>query len=217
MLQAPRSPNEGAPETWWTSAGFANSKRLAATSGDVPLGETFSTTLASAQSGSAEALGALYRDLQPALLRYLTAQEPRDGEDLASQVWLEAGGSLSSFDGNEQAFRCWLFTIARRRLIDLRRSRARRATQPVPLEQISGLPDPGEPYERIEGGAALASLAQLPPEQAEILLLRVVAGLDSGEVAAVTGRRPGTVRVMQKRALERLAALLPEDQGRVTE
>lgn len=182
----------------------------------MPLGEAFSTTLASAQSGSAEALGTLYRDLQPTLLRYLTSQEPSEGEDLASQVWLEAGASLPAFDGDERAFRCWLFTIARRRLIDVRRARVRRATQPVPLEQLSEFADPGEPYERIEGGPALASLAALPPEQAEIVLLRVVAGLDSEEVAAVTGRRPGTVRVIQKRALERLAALLPEDGGDVT-
>jgi RNA polymerase sigma-70 factor (ECF subfamily) len=53
----------------------------------------------------------------------------------------------------------------------------------------------------------------LPPAQAEIVLLRVVAGFDSYEVAAVTGRKPGTVRVMQKRALERLAELVPSRQG----
>ena len=54
-------------------------------------------------------------------------------------------------------------------------------------------------------------LAALPPAQAEIVLLRVVGGLDSYEVAAVTGRKPGTVRVMQKRALERLAELMSFD------
>jgi RNA polymerase sigma-70 factor (ECF subfamily) len=53
----------------------------------------------------------------------------------------------------------------------------------------------------------------LPPAQAEIVLLRIVAGLDSYEVAAVTGRKPGTVRVMQKRALERLAEFVPAKQG----
>jgi DNA-directed RNA polymerase specialized sigma24 family protein len=47
--------------------------------------------------------------------------------------------------------------------------------------------------------------------------LRVVAGLDSYEVAAVTGRKPGTVRVMQKRALERLAELVSlEERSAVT-
>jgi RNA polymerase sigma-70 factor (ECF subfamily) len=48
----------------------------------------------------------------------------------------------------------------------------------------------------------------LPKDQAEIVLLRVVAGLPVDEVAAITGRRPGTVRVLQHRALRRLAERL---------
>ena len=48
----------------------------------------------------------------------------------------------------------------------------------------------------------------LPRDQAEIVLLRVVAGLPVDEVAAITGRRPGTVRVLQHRALRRLAERL---------
>ncbi len=58
--------------------------------------------------------------------------------------------------------------------------------------------------------AVLALLATLPSPYAEIVLLRVVGGFDSGEVAGIVGRKPGTVRVMQKRALERLAEHLTE-------
>jgi DNA-directed RNA polymerase specialized sigma24 family protein len=61
----------------------------------------------------------------------------------------------------------------------------------------------------VESGNALAWLAVLRAEQAEIVFLRVVAGLESNEVALVTGKKPGTVRVIQKRALERLAELVP--------
>ena len=55
----------------------------------------------------------------------------------------------------------------------------------------------------------------LPPDQAEIILLRVVAGLPVEEVAAITGRRPGTVRVLQHRALRRLADRLAPGTGSV--
>jgi RNA polymerase sigma-70 factor, ECF subfamily len=65
-----------------------------------------------------------------------------------------------------------------------------------------------EPSSSLEHGEALSCLRMLPREWAEIVLLRVVGGLDSAEVAAVTGRKAGTVRVIQKRALERLAELL---------
>ncbi|MFZ4586113.1 MAG: sigma factor-like helix-turn-helix DNA-binding protein [Acidimicrobiia bacterium] len=50
--------------------------------------------------------------------------------------------------------------------------------------------------------------------QAEVILLRVVAGLDVNEVAAIVDRSPGAVRVLQHRGLQALAAAL---QTRVTQ
>jgi RNA polymerase sigma-70 factor (ECF subfamily) len=168
----------------------------------------FESVLAAAQTGAEWALTSLYRELHPSLVRFLLAQEPDDGEDLASDVWLDVARGLGRFEGDESSFRCWLFTIARRRLIDLRRTRARRRTTPVSLDQLIDRPDPAEAFAGVETADALALLGALPPAQAEIVRLRVIAGLDSYEVATVTGRKPGTVRVMQKRALERLAELI---------
>jgi len=176
---------------------------------DVATGLQFDSVLSAAQGGAEWALSALYRDLHPSLVRFLLAQEPAEGEDLASDVWVDVARGLGRFQGDESAFRCWLFTIARRRLIDLRRSRARRRTAPV--DHFIDRPDSRDPFAGVETGEALMSLAALPPDQAETVLLRVVGGLDSYEVAAVTGRKPGTVRVMQKRALERLAELMSFD------
>ena len=174
----------------------------------MPLGDDFEPALTAAQSGEEWALGALYRDLQPALLGYLTAQESGEGEDLASEAWVDIGAGIARFEGDESAFRCWAFTIARRRLIDFRRARSRRRTHPVPTESLAGREDPRDPYRSAESLGTLSLLATLPPEQAEIVLLRVVGGFDSDEVARVTGKKPGTVRVIQKRALERLAEIL---------
>jgi RNA polymerase sigma-70 factor (ECF subfamily) len=50
-------------------------------------------------------------------------------------------------------------------------------------------------------------LAELPAIQAEVILLRVVAGLDTDAVARLTGRSPGAVRVSAHRSLRRLAEL----------
>jgi RNA polymerase sigma-70 factor (ECF subfamily) len=43
--------------------------------------------------------------------------------------------------------------------------------------------------------------------------LRVVAGLDVGQVAAIVGKRPGTVRVLAHRGLRRLAEWLAAEDG----
>jgi RNA polymerase sigma-70 factor, ECF subfamily len=174
----------------------------------MPFGQDFASTLASAQRGDQEALAHLYRAFQPRTLRYLLAQEPKDGEDLASEVWLDVGAGLNRFEGGESDLLCWIFTIARRRLIDHRRARARRQTVSVSIESLALPSDEFDPGPSLEHGEALSCLGMLPREWAEIVLLRVVGGLDSAEVAAVTGRKAGTVRVIQKRALERLAELL---------
>ena len=55
--------------------------------------------------------------------------------------------------------------------------------------------------------AVLAAIASLPRDQAEIILLRVVAGLDTAEVAQLVGKTPGAVRVAAHRGLRRLASL----------
>src|SRR5579884_3707501 len=55
---------------------------------------------------------------------------------------------------------------------------------------------------------ALALIAALPPDQAQVVLLRTLAGLDSDRVAAVVGKRPGTVRVLAHRGLRNLAKRL---------
>jgi RNA polymerase sigma-70 factor (ECF subfamily) len=172
------------------------------------LGVQFEGLLAAARTGGEWALAALYRDLHPAVLRYLYSQDPGDAEDLASDAWLDVARGLQRFDGDETAFRRWVFTIARRRLLDHRRATARRRTDPVPAESMGYLEAPDcadEVMAFASTRAALARLASLPRDQAEVVLLRVLADLDVEDVAKIVGKRPGTVRVLQHRALKRLA------------
>ena len=176
----------------------------------------FAALLAAAQVGGEWALSILYRRHDPAIVRYLRARAGADGDDLASQTWLDAARNLTAFAGDEDQLRGWLFTIARRRLIDHQRRRARRREEPVDdldLAELRASDDPaGEVHVVLAGDEAAHRIVELlPPAQAEIVLLRVVAGLTVAEVAHVTGRRPGTVRVMQHRALHRLAQRLSED------
>jgi RNA polymerase sigma-70 factor (ECF subfamily) len=178
------------------------------------IGPSFEAVLAAATDGDELAFGVLWRDLQPALLRYLNALAPGSGEDLASETWLRVVRALGSFTGDERAFRAWVFTVARHRAVDRWRRTTRRHDELVPLDALADLPaadDPaGAAVDAISSRAALARIATLPPDQAEVVLLRVVAGLEVAEVAAITGKRPGNVRVLAHRALRRLADQLSE-------
>ena len=92
------------------------------------IGHEFPAVLAAAR-GDEEAFGRLWRDLQPRLLRYFAVAAPAAAEDLASETWLAVIRSLDRFRGNEPAFRAWVFTIARRKVLDWRRWAARRPSR----------------------------------------------------------------------------------------
>ena len=67
----------------------------------------------------------------------------------------------------------------------------------MPLELLGERPAPDDVAAALETEstrAALALLAELPEDQAEVIALRVLAGLDVAAVARILSRRPGTVR-----------------------
>jgi RNA polymerase sigma-70 factor (ECF subfamily) len=175
------------------------------------IGAAFGTTLAGAQAGDEAAFARLFRDVQPALLRYLRVIAPDAAEDVAGETWLQVAVGLAGFSGGEAAFRAWLFTIARHRAVDVGRSRGHRRTGPRERSGAAERPGPDEAdvaLERISTRAVLALISALPRDQAEIIMLRVVAGLDTGAVARIVGKTPGAVRVAVYRALRRLADMM---------
>jgi RNA polymerase sigma-70 factor (ECF subfamily) len=174
--------------------------------------------LAAATRREQWALAVLFRAYQPLLLRYLRAQAPGLADDLASEVWVGVTRGFGRFSGDEARFRGWLFTIARRRLTDFRRKAGRRPTDPVPDERLDRPADAGDgrdPASLVITHVAAQQaidliLTDLSPDQADAVLLRVVAGLEVAEVARIMGRSPGAVRVLCHRALRRLAPRLSE-------
>ncbi|MEO7556896.1 MAG: RNA polymerase sigma factor [Acidimicrobiales bacterium] len=183
---------------------------------EMTLGAAFPGILAAAQTGAEWAVTALYQEYDPALVRYLRARAGQDGEDVAAETWLDAARNLAGFSGDEERFRRWLYTIANRRVTDWLRRGSRRPVAFSSQETLATQIDGGDTAELALGRLDADDIARriatvLPPAQAEIVLLRVVVGLTVDEVAEVTGRRPGTVRVMAHRALRRLAQELSED------
>ncbi|TMM19866.1 MAG: sigma-70 family RNA polymerase sigma factor [Actinobacteria bacterium] len=178
------------------------------------LGDRFSGCLRSAQAGDAEAFALLFRDLGPAVIRYLRALAPTAAEDLASETWFDVARGLPQFSGDESGFRGWVLTIARHRRADWLRSMARRPPETPAGMSLSELRDDQDTLaaaeERLSTEAALGLIATLPPAQAEVVILRAVVGLSVAEVASVVGRQPGAIRVLAHRGLRRLDQLLTD-------
>lgn len=178
------------------------------------LGDEFAALLSAAQGGSEAAFSDLWRDGNPALLRYLRVIAPEGAEDAAAETWVQVVRGLQRFRGDEAAWRAWLFTTARRRVLDQARLRKRHPAEP--LDEILAAEVPRSPdaerlaMENLGTEKAIALVSRLPRQQAEVILLRVVAGLDTEAVADLLGRSPGAVRVAAHRGLRRLATLLAE-------
>jgi RNA polymerase sigma-70 factor (ECF subfamily) len=169
--------------------------------------DDLAAALSAAATGDEAGFAVLWRSLQPAVLRYLRVVVGDAAEDVASETWLQAARDLHRFDGDATAFRGWLFRIARHRGLDERRRVARRPEDPADAVRGDLARDAAaEAQEQSDTGWALSRIAALPPDQAEAVMLRVVAGLDVAAAAQVLGKRAGAVRVATMRGLRRLAA-----------
>ncbi len=169
--------------------------------------QDFRGTVLAAQSGDEEAFARLWREFQPGLLRYLRMKAPTVAEDLAADVWLRVLRALPTFEGDEQGFRGWLYTTARNRLTDWYRNGERRPdlieySSLVLLPAVNNVEE--EAAEHSATDRAIALIGELPPDQAEAVLLRIVAGMDVPRVALIMDRSPGSVRVLCHRGLRRL-------------
>ncbi|HZB58503.1 MAG TPA: sigma factor [Actinomycetota bacterium] len=78
-------------------------------------------------------------------MRYLAVVSPAAVEDLASETWLGVVRGLERFEGNEPAFRAWVFTIARHEVLDWRRRAARRAAEDLPANGLAERAAPDDP------------------------------------------------------------------------
>jgi RNA polymerase sigma-70 factor, ECF subfamily len=181
-------------------------------------GSDFDDRLAAAQAGDENSFTELFRSVQPSLLRYLSTVGGALADDVAAETWLSVVKGLHRFRGDESKWKAWVFTIARARLVDARRRAARTPTPvdtDVVLDGCMATDDvAGTVEEMFSTEAALALIGQLPQQQAEVILLRYVGGLDVAQTARALGKRPGAVRVASHRALRRLAGLLSEHRDR---
>ena len=144
-----------------------------------------------------------------------------DAADMTQETFIKAYNSLSSFRGDSK-FSVWLYRIATNVCLDFLRSKSRKPTVSLSMEDDDGeeveldIADESQSPERLlERGltrdAVRRGLNALSSEYRQILLLREIQGLSYEEIADVLTLEVGTVKSRIFRARKRLCAFLLED------
>jgi len=166
-----------------------------------------------ASKGESAAFGLLYDRHVAAIYRfvYYRVRDDAEAEDLTSDVFMRALKAMPRYEPR-QAFLAWLYRIARNAIID----RARRGKRQVSYEDAIAHPTADQivvPDEQLAAHSDSATLrdalTKLTPLQQEVIVLRFLEGYSTQEIARIVGKREGTVRGIQFRAIGTLRQLIP--------
>lgn len=179
------------------------------------IGAGFDAVLAAARSGAPWALAGLYQAVSPVVIGYLRVQGAADPEDLTNEVFLGVLRAIGSFEGDEDGFRAWVFTIAHSRLVDQRRRSECRPQiaeddEDTRLDRVGGDTE-HDALERLSAQRVQSLCEQLVPDQRDVLLLRLMGGLTIEAIAETLGKSEGAVKALQRRGLINLRKILEPD------
>jgi RNA polymerase sigma-70 factor (ECF subfamily) len=161
-----------------------------------------------AQTGSEEAIAELYSIHWPRAHRaaYLVVHDAAAAEDIAQDAFLAAVAALERFD-RRRPFGPWLHRIVVNRSIDWARRQALRREVGGEIAQETAATGPKGPE---VGDEVMTALAELPPDQRAVVVLRHLLEYTPGEIGRMLGLKRGTVNSRLRRALDRLGGLLGE-------
>jgi RNA polymerase sigma-70 factor (ECF subfamily) len=173
--------------------------------------ETDDKTLAERAERDFEAFAELYRRYLCPVYRFVRSQVPDDAtaEDLTAHVFFKALSSAGSYRG-DGSYSAWIFRIAHNSLSTWHR-RAGRTVEVVEEVPERVDPTPSPPSQVIVGeerDLIWQTVSQLPPAQREVVGLRYIEDFSIEEVAEITRRSRGAVRILLHRARARLRKAL---------
>jgi RNA polymerase sigma-70 factor (ECF subfamily) len=170
-----------------------------------------------AKNGDHLAVGALYDRYADRLYRFARFRmpDPRDAEDLVQRVFLKMIEALPRYQHRGTPFGAWLFRIARNAVID--QHRTQRVNEPLDAAEHEASTTRGPEELAVmatEVDALAAAMHQLTDAQRDVIAYRFFAGLSPRETGRVMGKREGSIRTLQFRALHVLRRHLSDDPAR---
>lgn len=161
-----------------------------------------------ADRGDVDAFRKLFQLFAPRVKAYMMRKgaDAATAEELAQETLLTVWRKASLYSSDKGTAATWIFTIARNLRIDrLRREVAWQALPEGREEEASDEPLPDEVADGRERQKRVqAALAELPPDQNEVVQLAYIEGLSHGEIAARLGLPLGTVKSRMRLAYQKI-------------
>ena len=138
------------------------------------------------------------------------SRTPADAEDATQEIFLDVWRSAARFDASQGSDKVFIAMIARRRLIDrLRKTSAEPPMDPIETLEFVSWTDAAPSSEiAMEAEQATRALAELRPEQRQVLELGLVHGLSQSEIATRLSMPLGTVKSFMRRGLIRVREVM---------
>jgi RNA polymerase sigma-70 factor (ECF subfamily) len=166
------------------------------------------TVLQRIASGDANAVRECMEEFGPLVwgLARRLSRTPSDAEDATQEIFLDIWRSAGRYDASIGPDRVFIAMIARRRLIDrLRKKSAEPPMDPPEVLESVAWADPGAlPETSAAAEQAARALAELRPEQRQVLELGLMHGFSQSEISSRLGMPLGTVKSLMRRGLLRV-------------
>ena len=161
------------------------------------------------QQGDAEAFARLYACYVERITRYVyfRVTDHELAEDITSRIFLKMLEKLDTYQAGQSPVIAWLYRMAHNAVIDHYRTKkifiSLEDVHHAVVRQEDGIEEKLE--QQIKSQQLRAALQVLTEEQQRVLILKFINGLSTREIARQLGKRPGSVRSLQMRALQRLS------------
>lgn len=166
--------------------------------------------IARAQAGDRAALTQVYEDHVDRVWGYvfMTVRNRDEADELTHDVFVRMLERIGDYEYRSVPFAAWLLRIARNLALDRVRRKGYAVVDAPEHEDAPVVVSSSETEAlRLMTGETLTrALDRLPEAQRQTLLLRFVSDLSLRDTAVVMGRTVGAIKLLQQRALAKLAA-----------
>ncbi len=169
----------------------------------------FNTLAARMKGGDRKAAATIYDKLFPKAYGFILARTSNEeaSEDLAQEIFIKLIEKVNSFDDKRGSFTVWFWRIVQNSLIDYYRIK-----RPVPfssfdertVESMAVSRGPDDIDERLRYLRLIDLVKTLSEEEREMFELRFIAEMSYKDIAELTDRSEGSLRIAAMRLKEKI-------------